>query len=77
MEKDLKSGGRNIADHAFVFAWGMILISLWTYTPDLIASGIIAGAFGCYVITKIGDHFFAVTLASVLGFIFYVLNSIG
>jgi hypothetical protein len=77
VERELKIGLRNITDNAFVFAWGVILISLWTYTPDLMLSGIIAGAFGWYVSTKIGGHFFAVVLASVLGFIIYAVNSIG
>lgn len=74
LEKNLKNEPLGFLDHALVFALGLILIIFWTYTSNLAASGIIAGAFGWYLVAKLENHLFAVTLATVIGFIVYTMS---
>lgn len=71
---NVKNKPLSFLDHALVFALGFILIVFWTYTTNLAASGIIAGAFGWYLVAKLENHLFAVTLATVIGFIFYTMS---
>ncbi|WP_150123929.1 hypothetical protein [Methyloversatilis sp. RAC08] len=74
METNTQSGTHTPTSHILVFLAGALLIGLWIYTRDLIASGIIAAAFGWYVATRIEEHFLAVTCATVLGIIFYAMK---
>ena len=74
LEQDLKTNIGKITAHALVFAWCVILIGLWIWTHDLVASGVLACIFGWYIVTKIEEHLWAVTLATVLGLIVYFLN---
>lgn len=76
MGPELKSGVHKPCSHAFVFLFGVLLIGLWIFTRDVIASGFIAAAFGWYIVTRIEDYFLAVTLSTILGFVFYVMNRV-
>ena len=75
MEENVGRVPRGFLDHALNFALGVVLIVFWTYTSNLIASGVIAGIFGWYVVTRIEEYLFSVALATVIGFGVYAMSS--